>query len=202
MTDKISFYFKTEWKVLFIVTISGIIYNIGLVASPWFEGQLAGCLMNILNGNETFNAMLYLSAIYILVIIIVQSTRYIKRFYVRRFANNINRTMKTTLYSNLISKSKPELDGDGVGDIITKAVLDVDDCAEGMRKFTTEIFDTGIVLIGYVFMLMYYDWRLTLNMPYFPTYILFYCRTNEKGCTKNGYKVQVAKLYIKYCYNG
>jgi ATP-binding cassette, subfamily B, multidrug efflux pump len=68
MTDKISFYFKTEWKVLFIVTISGIIYNIGLVASPWFEGQLAGCLMNILNGNETFNAMLYLSAIYILVI--------------------------------------------------------------------------------------------------------------------------------------
>ena len=27
---------------------------------------------------------------------------------------------------------------------MTKAILDVDDCAEGMRKFTTEIFDTGV----------------------------------------------------------
>lgn len=191
MTDKISFYFKTECKVLFIVTISGIIYNIGLVASPWFEGQLAGCLMNILNGNETFNAMLYLSAIYILVIIIVQSTRYIKRFYVRRFANNINRTMKTTLYSNLISKSKPELDGDGVGDIITKAVLDVDDCAEGMRKFTTEIFDTGIVLIGYVFMLMYYDWRLTLICLIFPPISYFIAERMKKVVQKTGAKFKL-----------
>ena len=191
MTDKISFYFKTEWKVLFIVTISGIIYNIGLVASPWFEGQLAGCLMNILNGNETFNAMLYLSAIYILVIIIVQSTRYIKRFYIRRFANNINRTMKTTLYSNLISKSKPELDGDGVGDIITKAVLDVDDCAEGMRKFTTEIFDTGIVLIGYVFMLMYYDWRLTLICLIFPPISYFIAERMKKVVQKTGAKFKL-----------
>lgn len=29
---------------------------------------------------------------------------------------------------------------------MTKAILDVDDCVEGMRKFTTEIFDTGVAL--------------------------------------------------------
>lgn len=27
--------------------------------------------------------------------------------------------------------------------MMTKAILDVDDCAEGMRKFTTELFDTA-----------------------------------------------------------
>ena len=29
---------------------------------------------------------------------------------------------------------------------MTKAILDVDDCVEGMRKFTTEVFDTGVAL--------------------------------------------------------
>ena len=37
---------------------------------------------------------------------------------------------------------------------MTKAISDVDDCAEGMRKFTTEIFDTGVALVGYAVMLL------------------------------------------------
>ena len=38
-TATISYYFWREWKVLLIVTISGLIYNTGLVAVPWFEGR-------------------------------------------------------------------------------------------------------------------------------------------------------------------
>lgn len=45
---------------------------------------------------------------------------------------------------------------------MTKAISDVDDCVEGMRKFTTEIFDTGVALAGHVVMLLVYDWRLAL----------------------------------------
>ena len=45
---------------------------------------------------------------------------------------------------------------------MTKAISDVDDCVEGMRKFTTEVFDTGVVMIGYAVMLLVYDWRLAL----------------------------------------
>lgn len=55
-----------------------------------------------------------------------------------------------------------------MGDIMTKAILDVDDCVEGMRKFTTEIFDTGIALAAYAGMLLYYDWRLALLSMLFP----------------------------------
>ena len=33
---------------------------------------------------------------------------------------------------------------------------------EGMRKFTTEVFDTGVALAGHVVMLLVYDWRLAL----------------------------------------
>ena len=37
--DQILHYFKTQWPVLLAVTISGLIYNLGLLAGPWFEGR-------------------------------------------------------------------------------------------------------------------------------------------------------------------
>lgn len=46
--DRILSYFKMEWPVLLAVTISGLIYNLGLLAGPWFEGKMAGCLVDIL----------------------------------------------------------------------------------------------------------------------------------------------------------
>lgn len=51
---------------------------------------------------------------------------------------------------------------------MTKAILDVDDCVEGMRKFTTEIFDTGVALAAYAGMLLWYDFRLALLCMIFP----------------------------------
>ena len=145
-----------------MVTVSGLIYNLGLVVSPWFEGQLAQCLLGILNGNETFAAMAALCAGYLIAIAVVQGSRFIKRLYVRKFANNINRSMKQVLYANLVRKGKVELEQAGAGTLMTKAISDVDSCAEGMRKFTTEIFDTGIALLAYAVMLLGYDWRLAL----------------------------------------
>ncbi len=166
---KISTYFKQEWLILIIVTVSGIIYNIGLLAGPWFEGQLTGTLINVLTGRQSYGDMWRLAAGYVITIFVVQAARYFKRFYVRRFANNINRSMKCTLYDNLLHKSREELGKEGGGDILTKAILDVDDCAEGMRKFTTEIFDTGVALLAYAGMLLWYDWRLgLLSMIFLP----------------------------------
>ena len=75
---------------------------------------------------------------------------------------------------SLVHRSRAELEEEGVGNVMTKAILDVDDCAEGMRKFTTEIFDTGVALAAYVGMLLFYDWRLAiLGMLFLPvSYVL------------------------------
>lgn len=172
--NRILSYFRLEWAVLLIVTVSGLIYNIGLLASPWFEGRMTGCLIDILNGKKTFPDMLVLVAFYVTAIALVQICRYIKRFYVRRFSNNVNRRMKRVLYDSLIHKTKSELEEEGVGNVMTKAILDVDDCAEGMRKFTTEIFDTGVALAAYAGMLLYYDWHLAILCMIFPpvSYVL------------------------------
>lgn len=181
--NRIISYFQSEWWNLLIITITGIIYNIGMTASPWFEGQLAQRLYDILEGNKPFTTMVSLALSYVIVIFIVQAMRYAKRFYVRRFANNINRTMRHTLYNNLVHKSKKELNENNVGSLMTKAISDVEDCAEGMRKFTTEVFDTGVVMVAYLTMLFSYDFRLTLLSCIFPPFAYILAQLLKKKIT-------------------
>ena len=177
--DSIAAYFRLEWLPLTLITLSGLAYNVGLLAGPWFEGRLAQCLADILGGRETASAMTALAAGYILVTLLVQAARFIKRFYVRRFANNINRRMKGVLYANLVRQSRGALEKQGAGELMTKAISDVDDCAEGIRKFTTEVFDTGVALAGYIVMLFVYDRHLALLCMIFPP-ISYICAEKMK----------------------
>ena len=177
--DRIPSYFRAEWLLLTFVTLSGLLYNVSLLAAPWFEGKLAQCLADILSGNAAAAQMTVLVLAYLAVTLTVQAARFIKRFYVRRFANNINRQMKGILYADLVRKSRASLEKEGAGELMTKAISDVDDCVEGMRKFTTEIFDTGVALIGYAVMLFVYDWRLALLSLSF-TPISYFCAARMK----------------------
>ena len=194
--DSIAAYFRLEWLPLTLITLSGLAYNVGLLAGPWFEGRLAQCLADILGGCETAAAMTALAAGYILVTLLVQAARFIKRFYVRRFANNINRRMKGVLYANLVRQSRGALEKQGAGELMTKAISDVDDCAEGIRKFTTEVFDTGVALAGYIVMLFVYDWHLALLCMIFPP-ISYICAEKMKKpvqCAGAAYKKAAAAL--------
>lgn len=166
--ERIVSYFKMEKRTLAAVAVSGIIYNAGMVAGPWFEGMLAQYLCDIIGGKRVFQDMVMLALSYIASILLVEGMRYLKRLYVRRFANHVNRNMKQVLYHNLVHRGKPELDTEDVGAVMTKAIADVDTCVEGMRKFTTEVFDTGVVMIAYLTMLFSYDWRLTIISILFP----------------------------------
>lgn len=194
--DRVLSYFKAEWRVLLAVTLSGMIYNVGLLAGPWFEGRMTGCLVDILKGFGHFGDMLALAFSYVAILAAVQIARYIKRFYVRRFANNVNRRMKQTLYSSLVHKSRASLQKEGEGSAMTKAILDVDDCVEGMRKFTTEIFDTGVALAAYTGMLLAYDWRLALLCMIFPPVSYLAAEKMKKTIQRAGaaYKEQSAML--------
>lgn len=191
--DRLTSYFKAEWGVLLAVTITGIFYNIGLLTGPWFEGRLAQCLLELFDGEKFFPDMLKLVISYVVVITAVQLARYIKRLYVRRFANHINRNMKQILYGNLVHHSKSELESENIGNVITKAISDVDACAEGMRKFTTEVFDTGVALAGYAVLLFTYDCRLALICLLFPPVSYFLAEKLKKIVQRSGAAVQESR---------
>ncbi|MGM9941548.1 MAG: ABC transporter ATP-binding protein [Bulleidia sp.] len=171
-------YIQKEIPLLVGITISGLIYNIGLSAGPYFEGQLAQNLADILAGKSLPIQMAKTAVVYIAVIMSVQGCRFIKRLLVRYFANHINRNMKVTLYRDLISQPLHNHAGD-TGGLLSRAVSDVDDCVEGIRKFTTEIFDTGIVMITYTMMLALYDWKLTCMAMLWPP-LAFLCADRMK----------------------
>ena len=194
--ERISSYFKQQLPTLTIVTISGLLYNVGMVLGPLYEGYMAQCLYEIISGTATYESMVKLAITYIIVILFIQGMRYIKRFYVRRFANNINRSIKHILYNSLAHKSKAELANESAGSLMTKAISDVDACTEGMRKFTTEVFDTGVVMIAYLSLLFHYDWRLALISGLFPPIAYFLAERLKKPVTRSAatYKQATAQL--------
>lgn len=159
---KLSAYLRHEKGVLALITITGIIYNIGMVAGPWFEGRMAQTLVDILHASASYSDMVKVVIAYILTIALVQGSRALKRFYVRRFANNMNRRMKQNLYRTILHQDRKELEKESTGSIMTKAVSDVDAMVEGVRKVVTEIFDTGVVMVAYIVMLVRYDALLTV----------------------------------------
>lgn len=156
--NKIINYWKKEKSAVFWIVVSGIIYNVGMVLGPIFQGKL----IDALNQKMSLTSILYLSAAFIGSIIFVQIFRYIKRFYIRRFANSTSSTMRFMLYNNIVHKSEKQLNEEKMGALMTKAISDVDACVEGMRKFTTEVFDTGVLLVTYLITMLIYNVKVTL----------------------------------------
>ena len=77
--DHITSYFSMQKGILAVITVSGLIYNLGLMARPWFEGQMIQCLFFIQKGQSHFSDMLKLASAYFIAIFTVQISRFIKR---------------------------------------------------------------------------------------------------------------------------
>ena len=85
---------------------------------------------------------------------------------------------------------------------MTKAILDVDDCVEGMRKFTTEIFDTGVALAAYAGMLLFYDWRLALLCMIFPPISYITAEKMKKVVQQTGAASKVQAGLLQHSHSG
>ena len=160
--DRVATYFRRSARTIAIVAVSGVVYNAGLALGPYLEGLMVQQLLDIVQGSGTLQGMLALAAIYLAVIVLVQGMRAVKRFFVRRFANDTARSMRGTLYNNIVHTPRADLVGASAGALMTKAVSDVDAAVEGMRKVTTEVFDTGVAMVAYLCLLLTLDWRLAL----------------------------------------
>lgn len=156
--DKIINYWKKEKLVVALIIIFGLSYNITIILGPIYQGKL---IDSIANGNS-LSAVVTLAITYTLLIGINQLLRYFKRFYIRRFANSTSATMRLMIYNNIMYKSISELDNENTGNLMTRAISDVDLCVEGMRKFTTEVFDTGVLMVTYIISMLIYDVKITV----------------------------------------
>ena len=174
--DKIRNYWIREKKTVILLTIFGILYNVGMVARPIFQGELIDALI----AKVSIIDLIKLALTFIIIISSVQLFRYFKRYYVRQFANKTTATMRFMLYNNIVHKEEKELHDENMGNLMTKAISDVDVCVEGMRKSTTEIFDTGVLFITYLITLLKYDVKITVYACLFIPVAIFIAEKMKK----------------------
>ena len=190
--DKIKNYWIKEKKSVILLTLFGILYDVGMVARPIYQGKLIDALIAKVN----FNNLIKLSLTFIFIIGMVQFFRYLKRYYVRQFANATTATMRFMIYNNILYKEEKELNDENMGSLMTKAISDVDVCVEGMRKSTTEVFDTGVLFITYLVTLLQYDVKITLYACIFIPAAVFIAEKMKKIIFKftKAYRSQLSQV--------
>ena len=68
-TDRLGYYFQKEKWRLAVITATGLFYNLGLAAVPWFEGQMVQYLCDILGGRRAAVEMVRMAACYLLAVL-------------------------------------------------------------------------------------------------------------------------------------
>ncbi len=156
--DKISTYFKLNKKSFIIATITGIIFN-GLMA---FVPIVQGKLIDAYKEQEDVKYIIYFSIAFLAFVIFIQVNRYFKRYYVRDFYNRMVLQMRTVSFQNLITDDIKEFSNTSKGDIMDKNLSDIKDSAEGVRKILTEVYDSVILMLGYLISMFIMDYKTTL----------------------------------------
>ena len=167
--DRILNYWKKEPFVVTCIVLFGISFNALSVLSPIYQGKLIDSIVN----GASLSAVVFLAVTFIAFVGAVQLLRYFKRFYIRRFANSTSATMRLMIYNTILHKSTAEMNRETIGNVMTRAISDVDLCVEGMRKFSTEIFDTGINMAAFFVTLLFYDVKITLLSTLFIPVAMF-----------------------------
>jgi len=155
--NKIINYWKKEKFAVACIVIFGLAYNISMVLGPIYQGKL---IDSVVSSDE--NSTIMTGAAFVFIMVMIQFFRYFKRFYIRRFANSTSATMRLMIYNNIMHETLENINEENVGNLMTRAISDVDLCVEGMRKFTTEVFDTGVMMITFFISMLLYDVKMTL----------------------------------------
>ncbi len=162
--DKMISYWKHQPLTVSLIVVFGLAFNILAVYGSIELGKLIDLLV-ISSGP----AMIWKGILrFLLVILMIQALRYVKRFYIRRFANRTLASMRAHLYNGVLNQKYNENNMD-TGNLLSRVIGDAQACVEGMRKFTTELFDTGVLMIAYVITMFRYDlWITLLSVAFVP----------------------------------
>ncbi|MEG2000107.1 MAG: ABC transporter ATP-binding protein [Evtepia sp.] len=154
--DHMSSYWKRQWPVLLCVTIGGLCFDGAMPYAAILQGHLIDAIALKQSLRYVIEAILFFLA----AVAVIQLMRYCKRYFVRLFANRTTMDMRLMLFNHIMHKDLSELQWERSGDLMVKAVSDVDICVEGMRKVTTEFFDTGVLMVSYLITMFWYDWGI------------------------------------------
>lgn len=160
--SKIRTYFKENLHIVIPMCITALLFNGLMCFIPVLEGNTIDSLKSM-----DFEIVKKYSLWFILLVLFVQINRFFKRYLVRVFGNKMSLKMRQISLENMLNKDLNYFYINNTGDILNKNLSDIYDATEGIRKMTTECFDTIVLLVGYITMMLINDSLLTIiSMPF------------------------------------
>lgn len=160
--NKIRYYFYYLLGILVPLTITGILYDSLMSFIPRIQGDA----INSIKQQNTY-LIIKSALIFLGLTIFVQINRFLKRYLVRVFSNKMNYLMRNKCFNHMLSLDMAFYEQNKVGDILNKNTTDISDTCESIRKLTTEIFDTVILMIGYIVSYFLLDYKIALmSLPF------------------------------------
>ncbi len=197
MPNKVSYYIKKEWKVVLIATIFGIFFNL----SDSFSAIALGKVIDSV-GLEDGSAVYTLHEIYRILLfyfglmLIVNITRFGKRYFVRLFSHKVEKRMRRVLYNHLMHMSITDFDKEDMGNLMARCIGDVTITTDGFRKAMMEIYDTGLRLTFIIVMLSIYSLKMTILTIAFCPIILIVAFSLKKLIHKYSSDARAYASYI------
>ncbi|MGM9970365.1 MAG: ABC transporter transmembrane domain-containing protein [Anaeroplasma sp.] len=185
--DKISTYFKDNLNIVIPMCITALLFDGLMCLIPILEGLT----INSLYLNDSNLARKYV-IYFISLVTFVQINRFFKRYLVRIFGNKITLKMRSVSLNNLFQKDIGYFISNNAGDILNRNITDIYDTSEGIRKMTTECFDTLVLLIGYIISMILVDYQITLIVLLFAALSIIFSHFMKKKVYKTN------KEYKKY----
>lgn len=160
--NKIRYYFYYLWGILVPLTITGILYDSLMSFIPRIQGDAINSIKQ-----QNTDLIIKSSLIFLGLTIFLQINRFLKRYLVRVFSNKMNYLMRNKCFNHMLSLDMAFYEQNKVGDILNKNTTDISDTCESIRKLTTEIFDTVILMIGYIVSYFLLDDKIALmSLPF------------------------------------
>lgn len=184
---KISTYFKNNLKIVIPLCITALLFNGLMCFIPVLEGKVINSIVSF-----DISLIVKLCIFYICLVLFVQINRFFKRYLVRFFGNKMALSMRRISLDNLLQEEAAYFEKQNVGEILNRNLTDIYDTTEGIRKMTTECFDTIVLLLGYLITMFFMDWQITCICFIFLTLSIAISQFMKKIVYKNN------KAYKEY----
>lgn len=150
--------------LFWIEAAGGIIYNTVIVTGPIVLGMAidaAGAVYESPTPDRVRQLLLYCLLLFGLTAFF-QYARYVKRKYIRDMCFRIRADMRAGLLGRTLSRPLAALEREPVGDLISRTIGDVEQVVSTVETTINEAWDTWLLMLSYLVVLLWKDARVTL----------------------------------------
>lgn len=157
-------YIGQQWRWLALGSSTGIVMNTSVVLPPILLGRIIDHASSYISGGGAvgLNIISRDIMLYLLAVLVYAVGRLGKRYGLRIMANRMNCCLRADLLAAAFAWPMPRYDQEKVGDIMSRAVGDVQSFSDAVQVVVTEVFDTALMMISSFVAILVINPRLTL----------------------------------------